>query len=127
LPPRSSQHKEKPPATPHWDPPHVEAPLTTLSAVPRCEAGWTERRGVVNHLQNFIAHEQIRYEQTDRQGRHELSLAAKFDDLVDFGNQSNPLKVHEIGTTRGATDSRHLRAILDKGLPVLALIFCPGF
>ena len=123
--------KEKPPPTLHWNPPQVDAPIPTLSAVPPCslpnvlkEAGKSGEE-LVNHLQNFIAHEQIRYEQTDRQGMRELSLAARFDYLVDFGNQSDPLKVHETRTSRGATDAKHLAAVLDKGLPVLALVFYP--
>ena len=123
--------KEKPLPTLHWDPPQVDTPLPALSAVPPCSLPDVLKQAaksaeeLVNHLQNFIAHEQIRYEQTDRQSLHELSLAAKFDYLVDFGSQSDPLKVHETRTTRGATDAGNLSAILDKGLPVLALIFHP--
>jgi hypothetical protein len=123
--------KEKPPAL-RWNPPQVDAPTSALSAIPPCslsnvlqQAGKSAEK-LVSHLQNFIASEQIRYEQTDRQGLPELSLAAKFDYLVDFGSQSDPLKVHETRTSRGATDARNLSAVLDKGLPVLALIFHPG-
>lgn len=130
--PLQSRHKEKSPPSLHWNPPDVDAPLATLSVGPPCSlptvlklAGQSAEE-LVNHLQNFIAHEQIRYEQTDRQGMYELSLAAKFDYLVDFGNQSDPLKAHETRTSRGATDVRHLSAILDRGLPVLALIFYPA-
>ena len=54
-----------------------------------------------------------------------LALGAKFDYLVDFGEQSGPLKVHETRTPLPGSDDEHLHAIVDKGLPVLALIFYP--
>jgi hypothetical protein len=124
--------KEKTPPTLHWNPPQVDAPIPALSAVPPCslsnvlqQAGKSAEE-LVSHLQNFIAREQIRYQQTDRQGLPELSLAAQFEYLVDFGSQSNPLQVHETRTIRGPTNARNLSAILDKGLSVLALIFHPG-
>jgi len=126
--------KEKPLPRLRWNPPQVDAAIPALSAVPPCslsnvlqQAG-KSAEALVSQLQNFIAREQIRYEQTDRQGLpelSELSLAGKFEYLVDFGSQSEPLKVHETRTTRGATGGRNLSAILDKGLPVLALIFYP--
>jgi hypothetical protein len=115
-----------------WDPPRVDAAIPSLSATPSCSLpDVLERAGepaeeLVDHLQRFIAYEQIRYEQTDRQGMREMSLAAQFDYLVDFGKQSEPLKVHETRTPRGATDAGHLSAVLDKGLPVLALVFYPA-
>jgi hypothetical protein len=124
--------KEKPLPTLYWNPPQVDAPIATLPAVPPCslsnvlqQAGKSAEE-LLSHLQNFTAREQIRYQQTDQQGLPELSLAAKFEYLVDFGSQSDPLNVHETRTARGATDARNLNAILDRGLPVLALIFHPG-
>jgi hypothetical protein len=123
--------KEKPLPSLHWNPPAVDAPIPDLSAEPPCSLGnvlksaGNSAEALVSHLQNFIAREQIRYEQTDRQGMHELSLAANFEYLVDFGSQSDPLKVQETRTPGGAINARNLTAILDKGLPVLALIFHP--
>jgi len=109
----------------------VDAPIPSLSATPSCslpdvltQAGQRANE-LLDHLQKFIAHEQIRYQQTDRQGVPEMYLAPRFEYLVDFGKQSEPLNVHEIRTPlSGAGDG--LTSILDKGLPVLALIFHPA-
>jgi len=124
--------KEKPLPSLYWNPPQVDAPIPAISAAPPCSLGNVLKQAgksaeeLLTHLQNVIASEQIRYQKTDRQGLPELSLAAKFEYLVDFGSQSDPLKVHETRTSRRATDTRSLSPILDKGLPVLALIFHPG-
>jgi hypothetical protein len=64
--------------------------------------------------------QQIRSEQT------EISIAAKFDYVVDFGKQSEPLNIHETRTRLAGTDDGHLSAMLDSGLSVLALIFYPA-
>ncbi|MGA2300824.1 MAG: hypothetical protein ABSG77_09040 [Candidatus Acidiferrum sp.] len=56
----------------------------------------------------------------------QTSLAAKFDYVVDFGEKSEPLKVHETRTRLAGTDDGHLSAVVDKGLPALALIFYPA-
>jgi hypothetical protein len=46
--------------------------------------------------------------------------------LVDFGDRSNPLNLREIRTALGGVDRANLGAVLDKGLPALALIFYPA-
>ena len=124
--------KEKPPPTLHWDPPQVDAPIPTLSAVPPCslpnvlkEAGKSAKE-LVNHLQQLCRPRADSLRANGPAGHARIHLAAKFDYLVDSGNQSDPLKVHETRTSRGATDARHLAAVLDKGLPVLALVFYPS-
>ena len=144
IPPASSsQEKEKKVPALHWGPPRVDTPIPSLSATPPCslpnvlkQAGQRAEE-LVDHLQNFIAHEQVRYEQTNRPGmlgmsiptdtrQTEVSLTAKFDYVVDFGEKSGPLQVHETRIPLPGTNSEHLRAFLDKGLPALALIFYPA-
>jgi hypothetical protein len=142
----SPQKKEKKASALKWDPPRVDAHVPSFSATPPCslpevlkQAG-ERAEELVGHLQNFVAHEQVRYEQTESltmagpsavsgtQQIHdeprELSYAGKFDYVVDFGEKSQPFNVHETHTSLAGTD-RRLSAILDKGLPVLALIFYP--
>jgi len=70
-PANSSQEKEKKAPVLRWDPPHVGAPVPSLSATPSCflpdvlkQAGQRAEE-LVDHLQKFIAHEQIS-KQTDR-------------------------------------------------------------
>ena len=131
-----------------WEPPRVDVLPPSLSATPPCslpdvlkQAGQRAEE-LVDHLQNFIAHEQVRYEQTNspvmlgmsvatgtqeiRSQQTEMSIAAKFDYIVDFGRKSEPLQVHETRTPLAGTDGKYLSAILDKGLPALALIFYPA-
>jgi len=126
----------------------VDAPIPTISAMPPCslpevlkQAGQRAEE-LVDHLQNFIAHEQVRYEQrispvmigmsnaTGTQqispGQTGVSLTAKFDYVVDFGEKSGPIQVLETRTLLPGTNSENLSAILDKGLPALALIFHPA-
>ena len=147
-PASSSQKKEKKVHALRWDPPRVDAPIPSLSVTPPCalpdvlKLAGQRAEELVDHLQNFIAHEQVRYEQTNSpvmlgmpiatgtqqigSEQTEMSFAAKFDYIVDFGKQSEPLQVHETRTPLAGTDDGHLSAIVDKGLPVLALIFYPA-
>jgi hypothetical protein len=127
----SAQGKETKEPDLRWIPPQVDDPVPSLSATPPCslhdvlqQAG---RRAVelVDLLQNFNAHEHLRFEQTDRLGMSEMFITENFDYLVDFGEQSGPLKVQETRTPLAGSDNAHLSAIVDKGLPVLALIFYP--
>ena len=128
----SSQKKGNEKATAlRWNPPRVDSSLPSLAVAPPCAlsdvlnlAGLRATELLV-HLQNFIAHEQIRYAQADRQGLTELSLRAKFDYLVDFGGRSNPLNIRELRTALGDADTAQLSAVMDRGLPALALIFYP--
>ncbi len=147
APPNSPQAKEKKASALRWDPPQVDSRVPSLSATPPCllpdvvnRAGQRAQE-LVDHLQKFIAHDQIRYEQTDRSGmggvpitgtsqaasqQTEISGAAKFDYVVDFGEKSGPLNLHEYRTRLAGTDEGMVSAFLDKGLPVLALIFYPA-
>jgi hypothetical protein len=147
LPAGSSQKKEKKAPALRWDPPRVDARVKSLSATPPCslpdvlkQAG-QQAEELFNHLQNFIAHEQVRYEQMDSpsvfgpsavSGTRQISnrptamsFTGKFDYVVDFGKESAPLDVHETRTALAGTDSGTRSAIPDKGLPILALIFFP--
>ncbi len=115
-----------------WDPPRVDAAIPSISAAPSCslpavlkQTGQREEE-LVGNLQKFAALEHVRYQQTDREGMLQISLATKFDYLVDFGKTFEPLVVHETRTPLTGTDDEHFRSILDKGLPVLALIFHPA-
>jgi VWFA-related protein len=122
--------KENAPAL-HWDPPQVDAPVPSLSealpcALPKVLKQAGERaQELVDHLQNFDAHEQIRYEQNDSVGTPEMYWAANFDYLVDFGEQSGH-KLRETRTPLAGTHDPRLSAIVDMGLPALALIFSPA-
>lgn len=143
----SPQENEKKVSRLRWDPPHVDARLQ-LQPAPPCslpdvlnQAGQRSQE-LVDHLQNFIAHEQVRYQQTGRPdateslgatGIHqmpseqtEFSLSAKFDYVVDFTAKSEPLNIHEFRKLIAATDEKHINAVLDRGIPVLALIFYPA-
>jgi hypothetical protein len=128
-PPGPTQEKQKKPAELHWDPPQVDDPVPGLSQTPPCSLHDVLRQAghraaeLVDLLQNFDAHEHLRFEQTDRLGMSEMFITENFDYLVDFGEQSGPLKVQEIRTPLAGSDNAHLSTIVDKGLPVLALIF----
>jgi VWFA-related protein len=132
LPEMSVPRKKKESASAlDWDPPQVDAPVPSISATQPCalpdvlkQAG-ARAEELVKHLQNFDAHEQIRFEQTDPQGVMEKSMAAKFDYLVDFGEQSRH-KLHETRTLLPGTADRDLSALVDMGLPAFAMIFNPA-
>jgi len=65
------------------------------------------------HDEDFDAHEQIRFEQTDPQGMIEKSMAAEFDYLVDFGEKSG----HKLDETRTLmTATLHASSIGSKVL-----------
>jgi hypothetical protein len=127
-----SQEKQNKPADLHWDPPQVDDALPGLSNTPPCALHDVLRQAghraaeLVDSLQNFDAHEHLRFEQTDRLGISEMYITENFDYLVDFGEQSGPLKVQETRTPLAGSDNARLSTIVDKGLPVLALIFYPG-
>ena len=128
----AAQGKQKKPPPLQWNPPHVDAPIPSISATPPCPLADVLKLAahrtaeLIDHLQNFDAHEQVRYEETDSLGIPQLAISEKFDYLVDFGAQSGPLSVHETRTPLAGSDDSHLSAIVDKGLPVLALIFYPA-
>jgi hypothetical protein len=131
-----------------WDPPRVDAPIRSLSAMPPCvlpdvlKMAGDRAVELIDHLQNFIAHEQIRYEQTASlsmagptgvtgfgpiPGQPEnMSFTGRFDYIVDFGKRSEPLHVREHRTPLKGTANANLDTIVGKGLPVLALIFHPS-
>ncbi len=127
----SQERAKKPPAL-RWDPPQVDATIPSLSATPPCPLSDVLKLAahrtaeLIDHLQNFDAHEQVRYEETDALGIPNLAINEKFDYVVDFGAQSGPLSVHETRAPLAGSDDSHLSAIVDKGLPVLALIFYPA-
>ena len=147
TPPASSSQERKKVSDLYWNPPQVDARMPFVSTATPCslpdvlkQAG--ERTGeLVEHLRKFIAREQIRYQQTGRSdvsgvsmtgdsfpirpGQIEMSGTEKFDYLVDFEETSEPLNIHEIRTRLDGTDDSQLSHFLDKGLPVLALVFYP--
>jgi len=127
----STQDKPKKPPGLHWDPPQVDTPISSLSSTPPCALSDVLKLAshrtaeLIDHLQNFDAHEQVRYQETDGLGISTMAMAENFDYLVDFGPQTGPLKIQETRTPLAGSDSSHLSTIVDKGLPVLALIFYP--
>jgi hypothetical protein len=126
------QDKPKKPSELRWNPPQVDAPLPDLSATPPCPLSDVLKLAahrtaeLIDHLQNFDAHELVRYEETDGLGISTMAISEKFDYVVDFGPQSGPLRVQENRIPLAGSDDAHISAIVDKGLPVLALIFYPG-
>jgi hypothetical protein len=131
-PASAAQGKQKKPPPLQWNPPQVDSPIPSISATPPCplsdvlQLASHRTAEFIEHLQNFDAHEQVRYLETDDLGIPIQAIAEKFDYLVDFGPQPGPLKVQETRTPLAGSDDSHLSAIVDKGLPVLALIFYPG-
>jgi hypothetical protein len=127
-----TQDKQHKPDELHWDPPQVDDPFPGLSHTPPCSLHDVLRQAgrraaeLVDLLQNFNAHEHLRFEQTDSLGMAEMYITENFDYLVDFGEPSGPLKVQETRTPLAGSDSARLSTIVDKGLPILALIFYPG-
>lgn len=125
------QEKQKKAPPLHWDPPQVDVPVPSVSATPPCvlhdvlKLAAQRTAELIDHLQNFDAHEQVRYEETDGLGIPTMAIAENFDYLVDFGAQSGPLKVQETRTPLAGSDYQNVGSIVDKGLPVLALIFYP--
>jgi hypothetical protein len=142
------QEKEKKPYALRWDPPRVDAPIRSLSAIPPCvlpdalKMAGNRAIELIDHLQNFIAHEKIRYEQMPSVSMagptgitgigpipgepEDMSFTGKFDYIVDFGKRSEPLHVQEHRTPLKRSVNANLDAIVGKGLPVLALIFHPS-
>jgi hypothetical protein len=125
------QEKVKKAPALRWDPPNVDVSIPSVSASPACslpdvlkQAG-ERATELIDHLQNFDAHEQVRYEETDGFGVPDLAVTARFDYLVDFGEQPGALKVRETRTPLVGSDDQQVRPLVDKGLPVLALIFHP--
>jgi VWFA-related protein len=122
--------KERAPAL-EWNPPKVDAPVPSISAAPPCALPDVLKKAgqradeLINHLQNFDAHEQIRFEQTDSEGMIEKLMSAKFDYLVDFGEQARH-KLRETRTLLPGTGDPGLGPLVDVGLPALAMIFHPA-
>ena len=132
CPAGASQGKQKKPPPLQWNPPQVDAPIPSISATPPCplsdvlKLASLRTTELIDHLQNFDAHEQVRYEEFDPLGIPTMAIAEKFDYLVDFGPQPGPLKVQETRTSLAGSTGENIASIVDKGLPVLALIFHPG-
>jgi hypothetical protein len=143
----SPQEKEKKASRLRWDPPDVDARMPSLSATPPCSLSDVQKQSgqraqeLVDHLQKFIAHDQVRYEQTAKlgvasppitgtlpvgSGEANASGTAKFDYVVDYEKNSGPLNLHEYRTRLAGSDDGNLSAFLDRGLPVLGLIFHPA-
>lgn len=106
--------------------------MPSVSATPTCSlpdvlnlAGQRSNE-LIEHLQNFSAHERIRFEQTDRQGTIKMYFAAKFDYTVEFGDPSGWLNIHENRARLAGTNDENLIGSVGKALPALARIFYPG-
>jgi hypothetical protein len=127
----SSQEVEKKSPTLQWNPPHVYEPVSALDSDPPCslpdvlEQAGLRATELISHLQNFNANEQVRFEKIDKLGASETLIVGKFDYLVNFGEQSRPLAVKETRTPVAGSQDARLDDLVDKGLPILALIFHP--
>jgi hypothetical protein len=113
-----------------WDPPQVDAPVASLAMTPPCSLpdvlnqASQRATNLVSSLQNFTAHERIRYEETDDLGNPDFASTEDFNYFVDFGEKAGALKSHETRTQIN-TDSTAMGELRDTGLAVLALIFHP--
>src|SRR5580658_7106107 len=71
---KPTQKKENKKSELRWNPPQVDAALSSISATPPCQiANVLKQAGdrteeLITHLQDFDAQEQLRYEQTDDLG-----------------------------------------------------------
>jgi hypothetical protein len=128
---RSAEPADKKKATLRWEPPQVDSPIASLAMTPPCslpnvlnQAG-LRAANLVSSLQNFTAHERIRYEETDDMGNPDFAAAEDFDYTVDFGEKAGALASHETRTPaiKGSADMGGVR---DSGLAILALIFHPS-
>jgi hypothetical protein len=132
TPARSPQKKEKKKIALRWDPPHVDEPVPSLSAISPCSLATVLKQAgerakeLTSHLKDFDAHEQLRYEQTDDLGMPELGISAKFDYLVDFEDKGDMPTAKETRKLLSEADGTDLNGILDRGLPAFALIFDPS-
>jgi hypothetical protein len=123
---------DKKPAPLRWNPPQVDKPIDSLSQTPPCVLSdilkQTSSRAtdLVANLQNFDAHEHVRYEETDETGIPDVETVARgdYDYVVDFVNKPPSLVTRETRTPIG-DGSADLSNVIDRGLPSLALIFHP--
>ena len=140
LPSQTAQSRTSNPPSPksagkkkamlRWEPPQVDSPIPSLAATPPCslsdvlsKAG-LRATNLVSSLQNFTAHEEIRYEETDDLGNPNFATSENFNYAVDFGDKSGVLVSHETRAQIGDA-SVNMGDVRDSGLAVLALIFHP--
>jgi hypothetical protein len=114
-----------------WEPPQVDSPIASLAMTPPCSLPDVLRQAgqratnLVSSLQNFTAHERIRYEETDNLGNPDFASTEDFDYFVDFAEKPGGLASHE-SRNQITKDSTDMAEIRDTGLAVLALIFHPS-
>jgi hypothetical protein len=128
-PPAKSADQKKTPL--RWAPPQVDSPIASLAMTPPCslpdvlsQAG-QRATNLVSSLQNFTAHERIRYQETDDSGNPDFATTEDFNYFVDFAEKPGGLASHETRSqiTKGSASMAEIR---DNGLAVLALIFHPS-
>jgi hypothetical protein len=127
----STQATEKKKPILRWEPPQVDSPIASLAMTPPCSLPDVQKQAgqratnLVSSLQNFTAHERIRYEETDELGNPDFAISEDFNYFVDFGEKAGTLASRETRTPirKDSTDMREMR---DNGLSVLALIFHPS-
>lgn len=127
----STQATEKKKPILRWEPPQVDSPIASLAMTPPCSLPNVQKQAgqratnLVSSLQNFTAHERIRYEETDELGNPDFAISEDFNYFVDFGEKAGTLASRETRTPirKDSTDMREMR---DNGLSVLALIFHPS-
>ncbi|MGB0034503.1 MAG: hypothetical protein WBP79_03415 [Candidatus Acidiferrales bacterium] len=114
----------------HWNPPNVEAPIASLTSTPACSLpdvlkGAGERATeLVENLQNFTAHERIRFQQFEPDGISRMGDTVIFDYAVNFGERAGALTVSETRAPAKGVSSLP-SGVNDSGLPAIALIFHP--
>lgn len=117
-------------ATLQWKPPHEFETVPGISAIPACDLDAVLAKAgkgaeiLIDNLQNFDAHERVRFESIDNHMVSTLYLRRKYDYQVNFGEQIAPFHVIETRTPLEQGDSG-IDTLIDRGLVALALVFHP--
>jgi hypothetical protein len=125
------RNKESKPSLLAWDPPNVDAHLSSSGATPECalstvlEQAAARATEFVTNLQNFTAEEKIEYRSLGNPYQLESDLGL-FDYIAAFDRSKKGYIVQENRTPEKGSRT-FSAATQDVGLPEMALIFLPEF
>jgi hypothetical protein len=135
IPPQHTQRQtQAEPVAPRllWVPPRATDKLSDISATPACHLdALLDRAGerasaLLEHLENFDAHERVRFERIDNHGSSVIYMSGRFDYQADFGDAASPLSLRETRTAIGRANDASLEGEVDHGLAGMALVFHPA-
>jgi hypothetical protein len=115
-----------------WTPPRATDKLSDISGEPAChldallEKAGGRAEALLEHLENFDAHERVRFERIDSHGSSVIYMSGRFDYQADFGDAASPLALHETRTAIGRANDASLEGEVDRGLAGMALVFHPA-